>query len=264
MRREMLQSIRVFLSDMDGTFYLGNRLLPGALQFTELLEEQGKRLYFLTNNSSHRAAFYAEKLRLLGLKDCTPEHIITSTDSCIFHLQRICPGARIFLLASREVAIDFLRGGFVVVEENPDAVVLCFDKTLTYRKLAKVCLFLRRGVPFFATHPDLNCPTEDGELIDAGSIIEAIKASTGRTPRYFGKPYPEMVEYALWRTGARREELAILGDRLYTDIAMGQKAGITTILLLTGETKREDLEHSPWKPDFVFSSLEELAQNLKR
>ncbi len=259
----MLQNIRVFLSDMDGTFYLGNRLLPGALQFAEVLRKQGKSLYFLTNNSSRRAAFYAEKLRFLGLDDCTPERIITSTESCIFHLQRTYPGARVFLLASREVAIDFLRGGFTLVEENPHIVVLCFDTALTYRKLAKACAFIRKGIPFFATHPDLNCPTEEGELIDAGSLVEAIRASTGQTPRYFGKPYPEIVEYALWRTGAKREELAILGDRLYTDIAMGQRAGITTILLLTGETKGEDLETSPWKPDFVFSSLEELVHNLE-
>lgn len=260
----MLQSIKVFLSDMDGTFYLGNQLLPGALQFAKVLREQGKRLYFLTNNSSHRAIFYAEKLRSLGLDDCTPDHIITSTDSCIFHLQKTYPGARVFLLASREVAIDFLRGGFTLVTENPDIVVLCFDTTLTYRKLAKACAFLRKGTPFFATHPDFNCPTEDSELIDVGSLVEAIKASTGRIPRYFGKPCPEMIEYVLWRTGARKEELAILGDRLYTDIAMGQQAGITTVLLLTGETRKEDLESSPWKPDFVFSSLEELAQNLGR
>lgn len=259
----MLQHIKVFLSDMDGTFCLGNRLLPGALRFAEVLKRQGRRLYFLTNNSSHRAAFYAEKLRLLGLSDCTQDHIITSSDSCIFHLQKICPKARIFLLASREVAIDFLRGGFTLVTESPDAVVLCFDTTLTYWKLAKACSFLRKGVPFFATHPDLNCPVEGDALIDAGSLVEAIRAATGRTPRYFGKPYPEMIEYVLWRTGTRREELAILGDRLYTDIAMGQRAGITTILLLTGETKKEDLESSPWRPDFVFSSLEELVQSLE-
>lgn len=259
----MLQRIRVFLSDMDGTFYLGNQLLPGALQFVETLKAQGKRLYFLTNNSSRRAMFYVAKLHRLGFHDCTLEHIITSTDSCIFHLQRCYPGARVFLLASREVAIDFLRGGFTLVAENPDIVVLCFDTTLTYWKLAKACGFLRRGVPFFATHPDLNCPTENGELIDAGSFVEAIKASTGRVPRYFGKPYPEMIEYALWRTKANREELAILGDRLYTDIAMGKQAGITTILLLTGETREEDLERSPWKPDFVFPSLRELTQVLR-
>lgn len=249
---------------MDGTFCLGNRLLPGALRFAKVLKQQGKHLYFLTNNSSHRATFYAEKLRLLGLADCTPDRIITSTDACIFHLQRMYPKARVFLLASREVAIDFLRGGFTLVAENPDVVVLCFDTTLTYQKLAKACAFLRKGIPFFATHPDLNCPTEGDELIDAGSLVEAIKASTGRVPRYFGKPYPEMIEYVLWRTGARKEELAVLGDRLYTDIAMGRQAGITTILLLTGETKRENLRDSLWKPDFVFSSLEELAQNLER
>lgn len=260
----MLQNIRVFLSDMDGTFYLGNRLLPGAMTFVETIQREGKNLYFLTNNSSHRATFYAQKLQSMGLRNCTAECIITSTDSCIFHLQRIWPSARVFLLASREVTIDFLRAGFIVVEGNPDIVVLCFDKTLTYWKLAKACTFLRGGTPFFATHPDLNCPTENGSLIDAGSIIEAIKASTGKVPQYFGKPYPEMIEYALWRTGAQREEVAILGDRLYTDIAMGKRAGITTILLLTGETKKEDLQHSPWQPDFVFSSLEELVQALRR
>lgn len=259
----MLQNIRVFLSDMDGTFYLGNRLLPGALDFAETLKKQGKNLYFLTNNSSHRATFYVRKLQELGLRDFTKEHIITSTDACICYLKRNHPGSRVFLLAPREVSIDFLRAGFILVQENPDILVLCFDTTLTYSRLAKACIFLRRGIPFFATHPDLNCPTESEPLIDAGSIVEAIRAATGRTPRYFGKPYPEMVEYALWRTGASKDEVAILGDRLYTDIAMGQQAGITTILLLTGETRREDLRSSPWQPDFVFTSLEELTQAIR-
>jgi 4-nitrophenyl phosphatase/NagD protein len=259
----ILRDIKVFLSDMDGTFYLGNRPLQGALKFAEILKEQGKKLYFLTNNSSHRATFYAEKLRNMGLSCCAPEHIITSTDSCIFHLQKAWPGARVFLLSTREVSIDFLRAGFTVVEENPDIVVLCFDKTLTYEKLARACNLIRRGVPFFATHPDFNCPTESDPLIDMGSIIEAIKASTGKVPRHFGKPCVEMVEYALWRTKAKKEEMAIIGDRLYTDIAMGKQAGVTTILLFTGETKRDDLEHSPWQPDLVFSSLEELADVLR-
>jgi len=178
----VLQNIRVFLSDMDGTFYLGNRLLPGALDFAETLTKQGKNLYFLTNNSSHRATFYVQKLQRLGLRDFTEEHIITSTDACIFYLKKNYPGSRVFLLASREVSIDFLRAGFILVQENPDIVVLCFDTTLTYSRLAKACVFLRKGIPFFATHPDLNCPTESEPLIDAGSIAEAIKAATGTNP----------------------------------------------------------------------------------
>ncbi|MEN3185640.1 MAG: HAD-IIA family hydrolase [Atribacterota bacterium] len=257
-----LSTLQIFLFDMDGTVYLEDRLFPGVLEFFEFLRQHGCRFYFLTNNSSHHALFYATKLQKLGLSWCTSSHIITSAEACIFHLRKRNPRARIFLLGTKDLEMEFLRAGFTLVQNHPDFVVLGFDKTLTYRKLDRACAFIRQGVPFFATHPDFACPGEDRPILDMGCIIKAIEAFTGTSPQIFGKPYPEMIEYALWRTGGRKETMAMVGDRLYTDIAMGKNAGITSILVLTGETKAEDLVSSPWQPDFVFLSLKELHQTL--
>lgn len=259
-----LGHMQTFLFDMDGTVYLENRLFPGVLEFFDFLREHGRHFYFLTNNSSRHALFYAAKLQKLGLSWCTPSHIITSGEACIFHLRKRNPRARIFLLGTKDLEMEFLRAGFTLVQNHPDFVVLGFDKTLTYQKLDRACAFIREGIPFFATHPDFACPGEDRPILDMGCIIKAIEAFTGRPPQIFGKPYPEMIEYALWRTGGEKETMAMVGDRLYTDIAMGKKAGITAILVLTGETKAEDLATSPWQPDFVFPSLRELHQALEK
>ncbi len=257
-----LARIRTFLLDMDGTVYLGNNLLPGAKEFLLTLRHQGKNFYFLTNNSSHRASFYAQKLENMGIPYCTRAHIITSGEACAFYLRTLNPHARVFLLGTPELEIEFLQAGLTLVQKDPDYVVLGFDKTITYQKLDRACQLIRRGIPFFATHPDFACPTENGPILDAGSIMKAIEAFTSVSPKIFGKPYPEMVNYVLQKTKAKREETAMIGDRLYTDIAMGCQAGITTILVLSGKTKKEDLLHSPWQPDFVFASLRELCQSM--
>ncbi|MGC8777907.1 MAG: HAD-IIA family hydrolase [Candidatus Caldatribacteriaceae bacterium] len=259
-----LKNIRTFLLDMDGTVYLGDQLLPGVREFFDTLREKGYEFYFLTNNSSRHALFYASKLQKMGLRWCTPSHVITSGEACTFYLQKFNPRARVFLLGTRELEIEFLRAGFTLVQNDPDFVVLGFDKTLTYRKLDQACAFIRQGIPFFATHPDLACPGEERPLLDMGCIIRAIEAFTGKSPRVFGKPHPEMIEYALWRTGGQKETMAMIGDRLYTDIAMGKRAGITSILVLTGETRKEDIPSSPWQPDFIFPSLRELQETLAK
>ncbi|NLY05037.1 HAD-IIA family hydrolase [Candidatus Sordicultor fermentans] len=256
-------AIRFFILDMDGTFYLGEQLLPGAREFLQIISEQDKDFCFLTNNSSHSSTFYAQKLRKMGLRDFPSHKIITSSQATIFYLSQMNPHPRVYLLGTPELEIEFLQANFILVQKDPDFVVLGFDTGLTYQKINQACQFIRSGVPFFATHPDLNCPTEEGPVIDAGSFIKAIEASTDRSPKIFGKPYPEMIEYILQRTETKRGEVAIIGDRLYTDIAMGKKAGITTILVLTGETKEEDVKNSPWQPDFIFTSLEEINNHLK-
>ena len=257
-------AIRFFILDMDGTFYLGNRLLPGAKEFLQIISEQGKDFCFLTNNSSHSSIFYAQKLRKMGLLDFPSHKIVTSSQATIFYLSQINPHPRVYLLGTSELEIEFLQAGFSLVQKDPDFVVLGFDTSLTYQKINRACQFIRKGVPFFATHPDLNCPTEEGPVIDAGSFIKAIEASTGCSPKVFGKPYQEMIEYILQKTQTKKEEVAIIGDRLYTDIAMGKKAGITTILVLTGETKKEEVKNSPWQPDFIFNSLEEINNYFKK
>jgi len=240
---EKLNQIRCFLFDMDGTIYLGDHLLPGARELLAHLEAGGLPFYFITNNSSRSRADYAARLRQLGLP-YGEDHIFTSGE------------------ATPSLETEFAGYSFELVADNPDYVVLGFDTTLTYQKLWKLCDLVREGRPYIATHPDINCPTETGFMPDIGAMMALVEASTGRRPDVIiGKPYAPLVEAVTAKTGVPAGQLAMTGDRLYTDIALGE-AGITTILVLSGETKRGDLAASPHKPDFVFRDLAELHAAL--
>lgn len=257
-----IKHIRTFLLDMDGTVTLGNQLLPGARKFFQTLDRQHKSYFFLTNNSSTSALSYWQKLRRLGLDGIAPDQIITSGQCTAWFLSKAHPQARVFLLGTRQLELEFLRFGLILVQERPDFVVLGYDKTLTWSKLEQACTFIREKRPFFATHPDLNCPTEHGPVIDAGSLIKAIEASTGISPQIMGKPSQNMIDYALFRSDSSPSHTAVMGDRLYTDIAMGNLANIASILVLTGETGPADLDGTPWHPDWVFPSLQEIEQAI--
>lgn len=261
---ERLSKVRGFLLDMDGTFYLSDRLLEGALRFIDLLREQGKEFLFLTNNSSKHRRQYAEKITRLGLP--LPEDmVLTSGEATALHLQKQKPGARVFVVGTPSLEEEFRLHGFQLVDENPDYLVLGFDTTLTYQKLWSLCDFVRAGVPFIATHPDFNCPTETGWMPDIGAMIAFVKAATGREPDLVvGKPNRLIVDAASVKMNLPVEQMAMIGDRLYTDIALGQSSGIATILVLSGETKIEDLKDSPFQPDYTFQNLGGVADWLER
>jgi HAD superfamily hydrolase (TIGR01457 family) len=259
-----LRKIRCFLLDMDGTIYLGNTLLPGARDFISLLAREGREYIFLTNNSSRDKGAYVEKLAAMGIK-VRHDQVLTSGEATAIYLQGIKPGAKVFLLGTPALAREFAAHGLQLVtrEQSPDYVVVGFDTTLDYQKLWDVCDLIREGTEYLATHPDINCPLEGGRYMpDAGSIIAFIEASTGRRPKVIGKPHREIVEAAFTRTRARPWEIAIVGDRLYTDIAMGIDAGLKTVLVLSGESREEDLADTPFPPDYVFKSVAELAAAL--
>jgi 4-nitrophenyl phosphatase len=258
----MLEKIKCFLLDMDGTFYLGENLLPGALEFMDLLNKRYIDFLFLTNNSSKHAGQYAEKLAQYGLK-VEKNKILTSGEATISYLKRNNPKAKIFLVGTKALEQEFINGGFRLVIQNPDVAVLGFDTTLTYEKIWNFCDLVREGIPYIATHPDINCPTENGFMPDIGSFMAMIESSTGRLPEVIiGKPYDHMVDAVLDRTGFKKNEIAMIGDRLYTDIAMGS-AGITTILVLSGETKLSDLMESEIKPDIIVDDLMGVVGKMK-
>ncbi len=260
-RLEKLKHIRCFLFDMDGTVYLGDHLLPGARELLAHLEAAGLPFYFITNNSSRSRSDYAAKLRRLGLP-YGEDHIFTSGEATAFYLLKLKPGARLFVVGTPSLEKELAGFGFELVTDDPDYAVLGFDTTLTYNKLWKLCDLVREGRPYIATHPDINCPTETGFMPDIGAMIALVEASTGRRPDVIiGKPYAPLVEAVTAKTRVPAHELAMTGDRLYTDIALGA-AGITTILVLSGETKREDLVASAHKPDFVFRDLADLHAAL--
>jgi len=262
MLNEQLSNIRCYLVDMDGTLYLGNRLLPGAQEFISLLNEKKIQYLFLTNNSSKSAGDYQQKLLRLGIVE-PKEKILTSGEATCLHLQKTKPGARVFLVGTPSLKEEFLFHEFTIVQEKPDIVVLGFDTTVTFNKLSMMCDFLRSGLPYIATHPDINCPTEKGDFMpDIGALIAFAAACTRRQPDVIiGKPHQPMLDAVMIKTHVRLDQIAMIGDRLYTDIAMG-RAGIHTILVLSGETSREDAQGSPFQANLIVDDLADLFKRL--
>lgn len=256
---------KCFILDMDGTIYLGDKLIEGTKEFLELLDKQNKKYLFVTNNSSKSAKDYMNKLNKLGIY-AKEESILTSGEATCIYLNRNSPGAKVYVVGTEELLKEFIDYGFDVTngrEELPDYVVLGFDTSLNYRKIWEACNFIRKGVPFIATHPDYNCPLENGEFMpDCGAMIEMFKASTGISPKIIGKPNKEIVEVIYEKTGLGSEDIAIVGDRLYTDIMTGKNSGITSVLVLSGETKIEDLEETELNPDIVLESIRNLYEIL--
>ena len=259
--RKVLKAKKLFVLDMDGTFYLGDRPIEGSLGFLEKLKETGREFLFFTNNSSKSSAFYKKKLAGMG---CFVDEstVVTSGDVTIKYLKENYPGAGVYLVGTELLEESFEKSGIRFTEDRPDIVVLSFDMTLTYEKMTKACSFIRNGALFLATHLDLNCPTEDGFIPDCGAMCAMVEVSTGVKPKYLGKPFRETVDMIKLITGKKDEELAFVGDRLYTDIATGVKNGITGILVLTGETELKDIENSEVQPDFIFESLAALGEAL--
>lgn len=262
MSDDRLLQVKCFLLDMDGTFNLGETLIDGSLYFIETLNELGKQYLFLTNNSSKDRRQYAEKITRLGLP-IPEDKVFTSGEATALYLQQEHALASIYVVGTPALEEEFLRHGFRLGEDNPEIVVLGFDTTLTYRKLWRLCDLVRMGLPYIATHPDFNCPTETGYMPDIGASIAFVQASTGRAPDLvIGKPNRLIVEAAAHKLGMQIAEMAMVGDRLYTDIALGQTAGITTCLVLSGETKTEDLVGSPHQPTYTFKNLAAIADRL--
>ena len=257
-----IQDVRCFLLDMDGTFYLGENLIPGSLDFIRRVEETGRDFLFLTNNSSHNADFYVQRLKRMGL-NVGREKVLTSGEATAAVLKEKYPGKRAFVLGNEFLLEEMREAGVTVDQTAPEIVVVGYDTTLDYKKMTAVCDFVRAGLPYIATHPDFNCPTETGFAPDIGAIMAFIEASTGRrADLVVGKPHTGIVQAALRRTGLKVGQLAMVGDRLYTDIETGLKSGMLSILVMSGETTPEMLAAYPNKPDLVFDRLAEMIPLL--
>ena len=257
-----LSDVRCFLLDMDGTFYLGGQLIDGSLEFIDKVLATGRDFMFLTNNSSHNAEFYVKKLAGMGLS-IDRRRVMTSGEATCEQLKALYPGKRVFLLGNAVLRAEFDEAGIIVDDAHPDMVVIGFDTTLTYDRLWRACDLVRAGLPYVATHPDFNCPTETGFMPDIGAIMAFIEASTGRRPDLVvGKPNTGIVEAVLRRTGLEPRQLAMVGDRLYTDIETGLRSGMLSILVMSGETTEAMLAESPTKPDMKFGRLSDMIPLL--
>jgi HAD superfamily hydrolase (TIGR01457 family) len=263
MNNEPLLNVKCFLLDMDGTFNLGDQLIDGSLYFIDTLNELGRDYLFLTNNSSKHRGQYAEKIRRLGLP-VSEEKVFTSGEATALYLQQKHPSSSVYVVGTPALQDEFRQHGFQLEQDHPESIVLGFDTTLTYEKLWKLCDFVRGGLPYVATHPDFNCPTETGFMPDIGAMIAFVHASTGREPDLVvGKPNRMIVDAVAHKLGLQIPEMAMVGDRLYTDIALGQTSGIATCLVLSGETHPEDLKESPFQPTYTFANLGAIADWLK-
>lgn len=262
----ILAQKKLYIFDMDGTIYLGNQVFPFAIRFIRHLRSAGKRVLFFTNNASHSPEFYLQKLTRLGFEP-TADEIMTSGDVTIAFLERHRPGKTVYLVGTDDLVNSFRRHGIPLLngdEPTADIVITSFDTSLTYRKLENACRLIRGGAEYLSTHPDFNCPTETGFIPDSGAIAAFVTASTGKTPTYFGKPYRETVDMICETTGIDRSRMCIFGDRLYTDIAIGKRHGVTAVLVLSGETVPADVESAAPadQPDFVFDSLDDVDRAL--
>lgn len=261
-KQHIIEGIKCFALDMDGTIYLGEKWIDGAVEFLKRIEQSGRSYVFLTNNSSKNPAVYVEKLHRMGL-DVGEDKIITSAQATICYLQEHFSGKKVFLLGNPVLCEEFEQDGISLDDEKPDVVVTAFDTSLNYDKMCKVCDFVREGLPFIATHPDYNCPTETGFIPDIGAIHAFIHASAGRYPDcIIGKPNSFIVDYLVKRTGVPKEEIAMVGDRLYTDIAAGVNNGLKSILVLSGEAGYSEVKESEVVPHLIFESVRDITPLL--
>ena len=262
-----IKSIQLFMLDMDGTIYNEDTLIPGSLEFFNLLIEQGKNYVFMTNNSSKGKTSYVEKLNRLGIPSME-KHIASSVNATVMYLKERKPSAKLYLVGTESLKRELLEEGFDVVpvdyrNSDIDYVLLGFDTELNYEKIRGACYYVSRGYPYIATNCDLKCPVLDNKFIpDCGAIAKMIEMATDRLPRFLGKPERTMVDAVSKEWNVPVERIACVGDRLYTDIAVGINAGATSICVMTGEATKEEISASEYKPDYCFDSINELYEAL--
>ena len=257
----MLDHIRLFLFDMDGTLYLGDRLFDFTPALLDGIHRKGGRYLFMTNNSSKSVADYVKKLARLGIA-ATEEDFITSSQATAYYLKQHYAGARLYVCGTRSLIAELEKEGFTVTTalDEVDVIVMGFDTELTFQKLEDVSrlLLTREDLPYIATNPDYVCPTEFGSVPDCGSVADMIFNATGKRPLFIGKPSPLMPTLAMGMTGCQKEETAVIGDRIYTDIKSGLNAGCFSILVMSGETTETILNASEDKPDLVLKDAGEI------
>ena len=261
---DTLKTKKLYLLDMDGTLYLGDKLFEHSLAFLQAVKDSGGTYLFLTNNSSKGTDSYVKKLNTLGIPACEDDFFTSTDAACVYLKERVNP-ACLYAFGTQSFKRHLRQEGFPVTEEYSDKVdclLMGYDTELTYQKLIDATKLINRGVTYLATNPDWVCPTEYGYVPDCGSIAQALEHATGRLPLFLGKPQPEIALLAMEKAGAKPEETLLIGDRIYTDIACGKNAGVATVLVFSGETTREVWEQSDLKPDFAVDGVQDLLQAL--
>lgn len=250
-----LRGIRFLVIDIDGVLWHGRQPLPGVPAFFEFMNQHGIRFVIATNNSARPASDIVDRMARLGAP-VNASQVLTSAEATAMYLPRLVPrGGRVFLVGGEGIASALTQAGYQLVDRDADVVVAGIDFALTYDKLKRAALEVRRGSKFVGTNADKTFPSDEGLIPGAGSILAALQAATDVVPIVVGKPESAMFDLALEKMGADRRAAAMLGDRLDTDIEGAQKAGLASILVLTGVTSRQALVESPIRPDFVSEDL---------
>ena len=276
LKKKILKETELFVLDMDGTFYLGEDILDGALDFLKSVKRAGKKYIFFTNNSSVSSENYIEKLKRMNCH-ISEDMIMTSGDVMIRFLKSKYPDKSVYLLGTPELKKSFQEAEINLFEserdetaarsnalcnEIPDIVVVAFDKTFNYTTFSNACVYIMQGAKFFATHLDINCPVPGGFIPDCGAMCAAIELSTKVSPKFVGKPFRETVDMVCNATSVDASKISFVGDRIYTDVATGVNNGTMGVLVLTGECKLEEVPDSEVKPTVIFDSIKEMGELL--
>ena len=265
-KTEIIQNMKLYLFDMDGTLYLGSRLYDFTIELLQEIRRTGGKYLFITNNSSKSVADYVKKLAGFGI-EATRDDFMTSSQATAYYLHKHHEGQRLYVCGTESLKEELRSEGFTVTTniDEVDCIVMGFDTELTFQKLHDVSYLLltRPELPYIATNPDLVCPTEFGSVPDCGSVCGMIFNATGKRPVVIGKPSSLMPELAMDKLGIAKDQTCVVGDRIYTDVKSGLNAGCVGILVMSGETTYEILEQSPDKPHLVMESAREILDVLK-
>lgn len=259
------KDINLYLFDMDGTLYLGNRLYDFTKELLSTIKSTGRRYMFMTNNSSKSVADYIKKLEKLGIS-AEREDFITSSQATAYYLKKHYPKHKLYVCGTKSLVKELETEGFYVTDDldEVECIVLGNDQELTFKKLEDICrILLDRDLPYIATNPDYVCPTEFGSVPDCGSFIDMLYNSVKKRPVVIGKPEPLMPLLAMERTGYKKEETAVIGDRLYTDVKSGVNAGAVSVLVLSGEATMDDLLDSDVTPDIILDDCGAIIEQIK-
>ena len=262
-----LKQIEAFIFDMDGTLWLGNKTINGAKETIDYLSKHSFAFYFFTNNSSKNPKEYVKKFKTLGLGNIAQNRIMTSGDVTAAYINQRTKNARVYVCGTQALKRQLRKQGIRVEEKCGKAIdyaILGFDRELTFKKLTILVDYIMDGVPYLATNTDDVCPLEEGRfLVDCRSMAKMIENATGKTPIYMGKPEQATVAYIVEACGVPTEKIAVVGDRLYTDIATAKKGGMLGVAVLSGETTRADIEKRDMKPDLVYDDVAQLIAEIR-
>lgn len=258
-----LTDLAALIIDMDGVLWHDNEPLPGLIEFFDLLRKRNILFVLATNNASKTAEQFQEKLASMGVT-VSKEEVLTSAQATALYLKDIAPtGSKVFVIGEEGLKQPLREAGFEISTGQADYVVCGMDRGLSWEKLAQATLNIRAGAKFIGTNPDTTFPTERGVVHGNGAVLAALKTASEVEPIIIGKPEPIMYQQAMIRLGTNKENTIALGDRLETDILGAKRAGISSIMVLTGISKESDLDLVDYRPEWIFAGLPELILALQ-